>query len=274
MFWKKLSIHRAILYRIILSRILKKLYTVIMSLNCNEINLILEELNLTNSWIQDIIQPGYDTLAFYTYREGTAKTVLICTAQNSVRINETRKKITKNPKPLRFMEFLKSRIKGAKIISCSQIGLERVIKIVLSHQSSENPEEFDVFNLYIKLWNNAANVILCDKNDLILETMFRRPEQYEVKDEVYIPPAPDPSKFEDSERFPVRDYKNAQEGQPEFASFNEFIDYWYSENARNLSRTSLLEKAVKWYNTNLSKLESALNNLTSKQESFKNAGQF
>lgn len=245
-----------------------------MSLNCNEINLILEELNLTNSWIQDIIQPGYDTLAFYTYREGTAKTVLICTAQNSVRINETRKKITKNPKPLRFMEFLKSRIKGAKIISCSQIGLERVIKMVLSHQSSENPEEFDVFNLYIKLWNNAANVILCDKNDLILETMFRRPEQYEVKDEVYIPPATDPSKFEDSERFPVRDYKNAREGQPEFASFNEFIDYWYSENARNLSRTSLLEKAEKWYNTNLSKLESALNNLTSKQESFKNAGQF
>ena len=51
-----------------------------MSLNCNEINLILSELNLSGSFIQDIIQPSYDTLALYTYKEGEAKTVLICTA--------------------------------------------------------------------------------------------------------------------------------------------------------------------------------------------------
>ena len=56
-----------------------------MSLNCNEINLVLEELSIQGAFIQDIIQPGFDTLALYTYKEGTAKTVLICTAQNSVR---------------------------------------------------------------------------------------------------------------------------------------------------------------------------------------------
>ena len=76
----------------------KKLYLIIMSLNCNEINLILDELNLEGAFIQDIIQPGYDTIAFYTYKNGTAKTVLVCTAQNSCRINETRRKITKNEK--------------------------------------------------------------------------------------------------------------------------------------------------------------------------------
>ena len=98
-----------------------------MSLNCNEINLILNELDLEGAFIQDIIQPGYDTLAFYTYKEGSAKTILLCTAQNSVRINETRRKISKNDKPLRFMEFLRSRIKGCRINYCKQIGLERVI---------------------------------------------------------------------------------------------------------------------------------------------------
>ena len=138
-----------------------------MSLNCNEINLILNELNLRGAFIQDIIQPGYDTLAFYTYKEGTAKTVLICTAQNSVRINETRRKITKNETPLRFMEFLRSRIKGCRINSAEQIGLERVIKMELSHSDSEQ------FNLYIRLWNNAANVILCDKNDLSMQDVER-----------------------------------------------------------------------------------------------------
>lgn len=244
-----------------------------MSLNCNEINLILSELDLSGSFIQDIIQPGFDTLALYTYKEGQAKTVLICTAQNSVRINETRRKIPKNEKPLRFMEFLRSRIKGCRINSCQQIGLERVIKLVLSHSENE------IFNLYIRLWNNAANVILCDQHDLVLDTMFRRPERYEVKDEVFITPAVIEEKQEEAEiRFPVRDWKKliAQEEDcplEEDCSFNQFIDYWYSEHASTLSREALLEKAEKWYNINHSKKEAALQNLLAKVEAFKNAGQ-
>lgn len=231
-----------------------------MSLNCNEINLVLSELNLQGAFIQDIIQPGYDTLAFYTYKEGSAKTLLICTAQNSVRINETRRKITKNPKPLRFMEFLKSKIKGCRINTCAQIGLERVIKMELSHSDEER------FNMYIRLWNNAANVILCDENDFVLDSMFRRPERYEMKGETFIPPAVIEEKLKEAEeRFPVRVW----EGE----SFNSYIDYWYSEHADNLSRESLLEKAEKWYEGVKSKRENALNNLLSKQEDFKNAPQ-
>lgn len=232
-----------------------------MSLNCNEINLILEELDITGSFIQDIIQPGFDTIAFYTYKEGCAKTVLVCTAQNSVRINETRRKITKNEKPLRFMEFLRSRIKGCRINSCQQIGVERVIKLELSHSEDE------IFNMYIRLWNNAANVILCDQYDFVLDSMFRRPDKYEMKGETFIPPAVNEEKIaEAAERFPIRNWQ-------EKPSFNAFIDYWYSEHADNLSREALLEKAEKWYNTTRSKREAALQNLLEKVESFKNAEQ-
>lgn len=274
-----------------------------MSLNCNEINLIISELSLAGAFIQDIVQPGYDTLALYTYKEGTAKTLLICTAQNSIRMNETRRKIPKNDKPLRFMEFLRSRIKGCRINSIAQIGLERVVKIELSRTVSDEapkkneqinsiqlpgmaaafghggdgtfggnsklmeppPEHLEEYILYIKLWNNAANVILCDTNNVILEPMFRRPERKEIKDEVYNPPIPDASKTTSAERFPIREY----EGE----SFNAFIDNWYSEHASTLSRESLLEKAEKWYVSNLSKRENALQNLLNKQKSFENAGQ-
>ena len=104
-----------------------------MSLNCNEINLVLEELNINGYFIQDIIQPGYDTIAFYLYANGSAKTVLICTAQNACRLNETRRKIVKNEKPLRFMEFLRSNIKGARIADCRQIDLQRIIRFELVH---------------------------------------------------------------------------------------------------------------------------------------------
>ena len=272
-----------------------------MSLNCNEINLVLSELELEGSFIQDIIQPGFDTLALYTYKEGAAKTVLICTAQNSVRINETRRKITKNEKPLRFMEFLRSRIKGCRINSCTQIGLERVIKMELGH-GDEN------FNLYVRLWNNAANVIVCDSNDLVLETMFRRPERYEVKDEVFIPPAIKAEKS-GADEFPVRDWKKIIEetlaegessdgeayssvrqgaGGEAYSSvrhgaggdrlniqtFNQFVDWWYSEYAATLSREALLEKAEKWFNVNISKKLSAIENLEKKLEAFKEAGKF
>lgn len=239
-----------------------------MSLNCNEINLILSELNIEGAFIQDIIQPGFDTIAFYTYKEGQAKTVLVCTAQNSVRINETRRKITKNDKPLRFMEFLRSRIKGCRINSCEQIGMERVIKMVLSHSENE------IFNMYIKLWNNAANIILCDEHDLILEPMFRRPDRYELKDEVYIAPAVIEEKLSDNERFPVRSWQEQTDSNEKpFNSFNAYIDYWYSEHASTLSREALLEKAEKWFNVNYSKRQSALNNLIQKKETFKNSSQ-
>ena len=298
-----------------------------MSLNCNEINLILDELKLEGAFIQDIIQPGFDTLALYTYKEGCAKTVIICTAQNSVRINETRKKIPRNAKPLRFMEFLRAKIKGCRINSVSQIGVERIIKMELSRLVSEKPkaaakgtvhislvkkpvlskEEIEArgqteeieenYILYIKLWNNAANVLLCDTDGIILEPMFRRPERGEVKDQSFIVPATDKAKAEEALlRFPVREWKNAEAGgvtgaepplegvardevraqgetSPSFKSFNAFIDWWYSEHSDSLSRESLLEKAEKWYNSARSKKEAALKNLEAKLESFKNAPQ-
>ncbi len=292
-----------------------------MSLNCNEINLILEELDLTGVFVQEIVQPSYDLLALYTYKEGNAKTVVICTAQNAVRLNETRRKITKNEKPLRFMEFLKSHIKGCRINSCEQVGFERIVKIELSRMvaaeekkanqqtvhvslvkkpvlskeelaaQEEAAEIEENYILYVKLWNNAANVILCDTDGTILETMFRRPERNEVKGEKYIPPEP-VEKTDTAEKYPVREWQNAGvlgaeplgEGVAEnaaggwsegkaFPSFNQFIDWYYSEHTSSLSRAALLEKAEKWYNQRRSKMENALNNLIQKKKSFENAGQ-
>ena len=292
-------------------------YNIFMSLNCNEINLILSELDLEGAFIQEIIQPGYDTLALFTYK-AAPKTILICTAQNSVRINETRKKITKNDKPLRYMEFLRAHIKGARINSCSQLGLERIIKLELSKtvaaetpkkneavnsimlpgmaeafgktgalpqkaqtkaQPAEEEEKIEDYILYIKLWNNAANVILCDQNNVILEPMFRRPERKELKGEIYYLPEIDEEKCREAEiKFPVRDWNektssSSATSSPAFSTFNEYIDWWYSEHADSLSREALLEKAEKWYNINHSKRQNALDNLLQKQESFKNAEQ-
>lgn len=238
-----------------------------MSLNCNEINVILQELNLEGSFIQEIIQPGYDTLALYTYANGEAKTVLICTAQNACRINETRRKIVKNEKPLRFMEFLRSNIKGSKITSCRQLGLQRIIRMDLAHGD-------DSFIMYIRLWSNAANILLCDSNNTILDTMFRRPKKGEITGGTYIPPE---DKGLAEKVFPVREFEELQreyeEKNPGRSSltFNQKVDLWYGEHAESLSREALLVQAEKWYTQTKSRMVSALEKLRKKQEEFKNS---
>lgn len=242
-----------------------------MSLNCNEINVVLDELSLEGAFIQDIIQPGYDTLALFTYKNATPTTIIICTAHDACRINSTRRKITRNDKPLRFMEFLKSRIRGARIDSCVQIGLERVIAMKLSHGDER-------FVLYVRLWSSAANILLCTEDNTILDSMYRRPAKNEMTGSVFIPPVPDDSK--PGKEWPVRPFEEIQEQysaqHPEAAplSFNERVDIWYGEHARTLSRESLLEQAEKWYNITKSRRTAALENLKAKQSAFRNAGQY
>ncbi len=183
------------------------------------------------------------------------------------------------------MEFLRSRIKGCRINSAEQIGLERVVKMEISNAEEE-------FVLYIRLWNNAANVILCDKNNVILDSMYRRPNKDEMTGEVFPEPVADMTKFDIKDKWPVRQFTmhNSQctiegdeskssangeniQNEKAYRSFNEFIDAYYSEHGAALSREALLEKAEKWFNTNLSKREAALANLENKLSSFRNADQ-
>lgn len=254
-----------------------------MSLNCNEIDLVLSELDLAGSFIQEIIQPGFDTLALYTYKTGQAKTILICTAPGSCRINETRRKITRNSKPLRFMEFLNAHIRGARINSCCQLGHERIIKFELSH-AGEN------FLMFVRLWSSAANVILCDSDFLILDSLYRRPKKNEMSgqkfqlDEKLLASANASDENESEniqllEKFPIRSF---EEVEKEFAeknqnahklSFNQKIDLWYGEHATVLSRESILAQAEKWYTSQHTRRTAALERLRKKQKEFLNAEQ-
>lgn len=242
-----------------------------MSLNCNEINAVLDELALEGSFIQDIIQPGFDTLALFTYKDASPVTVLICTAHDACRINSTRRKITRNERPLRFMEFLRSRIRGARIDSCTQPDLNRIIVMELSHNGEK-------FIMYIRLWSSAANIILCDDTNTILDTMYRRPAKGEMTGGTFVLSAPDVSK--PKREWPVRTFDEIQQeysaSHPGTAplSFNEKVDIWYGEHAQTLSREALLEQAEKWYNMTRSRMSAALGKLTEKQESFRSADRY
>ncbi|MBQ7160018.1 MAG: NFACT family protein, partial [Treponema sp.] len=194
-----------------------------MSLNCNEINVILSELDITGAFVQDIVQPSFDSIAFYTYKPASPKTVFISLAASACRLHEVRRKIPKNEKPLRFMEMLRSRIKGARITSCEQIGLERIVRLTLhkdapiqvmpaaqeqlaKKRKTEENEDITDYTLYIRLWSGAANIFLCDTNNVILDSFYRRPAKNEMTGNIFVQPEPKPS----DKVWEVRDFTDIQ----------------------------------------------------------------
>ena len=273
-----------------------------MSLNCNEIDLILSELDLAGGFLQEVVQPNFNSLALYTYKPGKAKTVFVSLGAGECRLHETRRKITKNEKPLRFNEMLKSKVKGARILSCSQLGKERIIKIELEKagaiyvmpqaqehvakksRSLQNNDEDEFYRLYIRLWSNAGNIFLCDKDDIILDSFYRRPGKGEKTGEKLLLPEEkvlsEKESLALSERFPVRDFAELAADyaakNPDYPdlSFNQKVDLYYSETAAATSLDSLLEQAEKWYESHRSRLQAALERLLEKRDTFKNAARY
>ena len=228
-----------------------------MSLNWKEIDCVLEELELEGSFIQQIVQPNFDTIAFHTYKNGQSKTILICLAAGACRIHQTWSAVPKSNKPLRFMEFLKARIKGARINSICQLGQEQIIKLELAHCGQE-------FLLYIRLWSNAANIILTDTNHLVLDSFYRRPKKDEVTGGIFQEPAPDI--LPKSKEWEIRSFDQLPQHQE--LSFNQKVDKWYGEHAGQLSLEALLEQVQKFYNSRHSKMETALQRLEKKRDEF------
>ena len=250
----------------------------IMSLNCAEIDLVLGELELEGSFIQNIIQPSYDTIAFYTYKgphqsaggpeepraptvsdaapdaSAVSRTLLVCLAPGVCRIHETRRKIPRNDKPLRFMEFLRSRIKGSRIQEAVQLNADRIIRFTLSHGD-------ETFLMYIRLWSGAANIIVTDPEGAILDVFYRRPKRDEVTG----------GRFACDAGRTASDHVWTMRELPGEGSFNEKIDRWYAEHAKTLSREALVEEARRRYDTRRIKLEAALSKLEKKREGFLHA---
>ena len=158
------------------------------------------------------------------------------------------------------MEFLKARIKGARINSICQLGQERIIKLELSHCGQE-------FLLYIRLWSNAANMILTDTNHVVLDTFYRRPKKDEVSGGTFQEPNLQPKpQGESSKEWQVRSFDQLPDW--ENLSFNQKVEQWYGEHAGQLSLEALLEQAEKFYNSRHSKMEAALHRLEKKRDEF------
>ena len=147
-----------------------------MSLNWKEIKLILEELDLAGSQIQGVIQSAFDVIGLRLHKTGKTRLVLIALTPGACRIHETFKFFPKSDKPLRFAQFLNSRIVNGWIEEAVQLGENRIIRLKVRRGGREGNR----FLLYIRLWSNAANFIVTDENGTVLDAMRRLPKKGEI----------------------------------------------------------------------------------------------
>lgn len=257
-----------------------------MSLNCAEIDKILKELDLEGSYIQKVVQSSYSVMVLYLYKT-RPMSLVICLEPGACRLHETTRKIPKFDKPLRFMELLRSRLRGAKITEAVQLNNDRIVRLSLETAS-------DTLHLYIRLWSGAANMLLVD-NGIIVDAFYRRPSRHEVSGEPW-QPLPGESEATTTQTFgnepsaaagseskavaesvsttvspiaadkPVKTY--TVRSYDASKTFNEAIDEWYARQAPVLSLEALRAEAERFYGLKIEKISRALEKLEAKKHSF------
>ncbi|MDR0501717.1 MAG: NFACT RNA binding domain-containing protein [Treponema sp.] len=227
-----------------------------MSLNWKEINLILEELDLQGAQIQSAVQSAFDVIILRLHGNGKTKQLLVSLSSGACRIHETFRAAVKSEKPLRFAQFLSSKIVNGRITEICQLGDNRIVRVIVKRPDA-------VYRLYIRLWSNAANFIVTDEDGVVLDAMRRLPKRGEVTGGHYSP--------EDAQADgkPERDYEIRE--LPGSGSFNERADAFYAAQGGSLSLEALREQARRGCEGSLGRINAALGRLREKEASFAGA---
>ena len=244
-----------------------------MSLNWKEINLILDELELPGMQIQKAIQSAFDVLSLKLYGKAGAKNLLISLSPGAARLHETFDSTPKRDRPLRFAEFINSRIVNSRIEEAVQLGSDRIVRLTVRSSvrfSQDNTGE-DHFYIYIRLWSNAANVIVTDTDGRVLDAMRRLPKKKEVSGGIYIPEIP----FNTNKEYSIRSFPDdLLKELGESASFNRKIDALYKREGGALSLETLQEEARRKYEGSIGRLGASLERLKEKEADFSGAERF
>lgn len=209
-----------------------------MSLNWKEIDLILSELPLENGRIQKVSQVSFHTLLLEIYHPDAGRWTLgIFLAQNRCRLHQVTLPVTgKRSTQQRFMQLLRSRITGGRIIRAAQIDQTRIVEICIDRSGERSV-------LYIRLWGGASNAVLCSEDGVILDACWRRPGRGEVSGERFS----FPEQSSAPKTYEVRPY-------PRETGFNAYIEQQY----RSGEITQLKDQLRSQVETMLGQFEASL----------------
>jgi predicted ribosome quality control (RQC) complex YloA/Tae2 family protein len=251
-----------------------------MSLNWKEINLILEELSLEGSQIQSAVQSAFDVVVLRLHKKGKTKQLLISLSSGACRLHETFASVPKSEKPLRFAQFLKSKIVNGWITEAIQLGDDRIVRLTVKTTRSMESNENTVYKLYIRLWSNAANFIVTNEDGIVLDVMRRQPKRGEITGGHY-PPLPS-ALPQSGEKSRLANIKGKNKPTREFeirsfdgeGTFNKKVDAFYAVQAGPLSLEVLQEQVRSRCEGSIGRIKAALERLREKETFFAGARRF
>ena len=221
-----------------------------MNLNWKEIDLLLNELSLENRLLQKIIQPNYYSLVLTLYKPGETKRLLINLRQSKTGLYYIDRIKNELVKLQRFAQLLRSKLSGLRIIKAKQIKRERIICIDFGKKET-------FFKLYIILWGNTTNAILCDTDQTIIDSFYRRPNRGHKSGSGFYPEDEFINKEYSEDDYSVREY-------PKELTFSQFIASQIESEIQKIELQNIKEKAEKTYNIESSAIISNLENMEKK----------
>ena len=197
-----------------------------MSLNWREIELIVEELPFAGSALQGVVQHDFHALSWSFYHPDHGRWTLyteigtpysrLHMATRAVAVQQ----MGKTAKLQRFIQFCRANLEGSKVVSVEQIPYDRCLLIKLNNHEH-------LMHLYLRFYSGpGANIIITEKDDTILELLYRRPTRNEKSGALFVIP---PSKEGDDGKFQIRTRTET--------SFNRQIEeeYGKASNEQTLS---------------------------------------
>ena len=145
-------------------------------INWRELELLLSELPLENSYIQKVTEHSVHsfTLSMFS-REEKAWLLYFEIATPDAVVCRTEKMRKKAEGAQRFTQYMRAHFTGRKVTSVRQLPFDRAFVMKLTN--SEN-----TISVLVRLFSGiGANIIVMDEDDTILELMYRRPQRGEEK---------------------------------------------------------------------------------------------
>ncbi len=243
------------------------------SLNWREIDLVLSELSLPGSLIQEIHQPSHDRFVLSLFRGGSHFSLLVSVSSRLPRLHQITTKLPNPQKPPRFASFLRAHLRGGRIESAEQLRAagqeagDRIVRVAVTRSDEQSV-------LWIRLWGSAANAILTDASGAILDAFYRRPKKNEISGKLFAPasasaPATDGRA---AGRAAARDYSIRD--LPGQGTFNEKLEKLFQDRETRVDTERLAAQADMELEVSENKLLANLEKLRARLDEYSNLERF
>jgi len=157
---------------------------------------------------------------------------------------------------------------NARIEEAVQLGSDRIVRLTVRRDAER-------YHLYLRLWSNAANVIVTDPDGNVFDAMRRLPKKGEVSGGRYTPEQSPAAEGKPGKDYRVREFsEESLAAISPNASFNEKIDAFYRGEGGALSLEALREEAKRKFEGSIERVRASMEKLKEKEADFSKAERF